>query len=371
MLMNREKEIIKVSLVGIIGNVFLVIGKAIVGLLAHSISIVMDAVNNLTDALSSTITIIGTKLSTKKPDKKHPYGHGRVEYLTSAIIAAIILFAGGMAISESIQSLIKKETPKYDVYTLIVVSIAIAVKVFLGLFFRAKGKKLHSEPLRGSGVDALMDALLSLSTLVAAIISMTTSVNLEGYLGIVIGLFIIRSGIEVLRSSFSLIIGERISPELSKRLKEEIVSFNGVRGVYDLIVNNYGEHRSIGSVHIGVNENMQAKDIQLLEREIQNHVYTNFGIILTVGVYAENSASPKAQEIYEFLRGEVSKIPTILQIHGFYLDEERKIVSFDAVFDFEEPEYLAKRDALLKILQERFPEYTFVCVLDQDISLSV
>lgn len=368
---NRENEIVKVSIVGIIGNVLLVGFKAMVGILAGAVSLILDAVNNLTDALSSTITIIGTKLSTKKPDKKHPYGHGRVEYLTSAIIAAIILFAGGMAIYESIQSLIQGSQPKYEIYSFIIISVAILVKLALGLFFRYKGKKLRSEPLKGSGLDALLDALLSLSTLIAAVVSYTTGVYLEGYIGILIGLFIIKSGIDVLRSSFSLIIGERIDPELSKQIKKEISSFPEVRGVYDLIVNNYGEHRSIGSVHIGVDEDMQAHDIQRLEREIQAQQFTEHGIIMTVGIYAENQSSEKAKQIKADLTQEVRKYPTILQIHGFYLDERKSVATFDLVFDFDEKEPEKIKNDILAALKEKHPGYEFVAVIDEDISLSI
>ncbi|MBQ9457040.1 MAG: cation transporter [Bacilli bacterium] len=369
--MNREKEIVKVSFIGIIGNVLLVVFKAIVGIFAHSVSIILDAVNNLTDALSSGITIVGTKLSTKRPDKKHPYGHGRVEYLTSAIIAVIILAAGGTAIYESIKSLIDKTEATYEIYSFVIIGVAVLVKIGLGLFFRYKGKKLRSEPLKGSGIDALFDAILSLSTLVGAIISKYTGVHLEGYLGILIGLFILKSGIDVLRSSFSLIIGERIDPALSKQLKEEIKGFPEVHGVYDLIVNNYGEHRSIGSVHIGVDETLQAKEIQRIEREIQELVFTKYGIILTVGIYAENQSNELAVKIKEALMQEVRKYPTILQIHGFYLDEAKKTVTFDIVFDFEEKDYQNIKNSILQSLQEAYPNFHFVCVIDQDISLSI
>lgn len=368
---TREQEIVKVSLIGVLGNVALVGFKAVVGIIAGSISIILDAVNNLTDALSSIITIIGTKLSTKKPDKKHPYGHGRVEYLTSAIIAAIILFAGAMAIYSSIQSLIQHQEPTYEIYSFIIIGGAILVKVVLGLYFSKKGKDLHSEPLKGSGLDALFDAILSASTLVGAVISYTTGVHIEGYLGILIGLFILKSGVGVLRSSFSLIIGERIDPELSKKIKEEIMTFPEVHGVFDLIVNNYGEHRSIGSVHVEVDEDMRAFDIQRLERQIQEQQYVAHGIIMTVGIYAGNSSSEIAKEIKTAISQEIRKYPTILQLHGFYCDEKNKVVSFDIVLDFDDKDPLATREAILSSLKEKYPDYQFIAVIDQDISLSM
>ena len=162
--MNREKQIIKTSFVGIFVNILLVGFKAFVGILASSIAIIMDAVNNLTDALSSLITIIGTKLAGKKPNKKHPYGYGRIEYLTSSLIAFIILFAGFTAIYESIKSLIDGQKPSYDTTSIIIISVAIVVKLLLGLYFRYVGKKVESDALKASGLDALFDSILSLST---------------------------------------------------------------------------------------------------------------------------------------------------------------------------------------------------------------
>ena len=174
---NREKTIVRTSVIGIIGNIFLVGFKATIGFIAGSISIIMDALNNLTDALSSIITIVGTKLSNKKPDKKHPFGHGRIEYITSTIIAALILFAGGLAIYESIKSIIEyfdtKELPQFNIISLVIIGVAILVKVGIGIFYKIQGKRVNSSSLKASGTDALFDAILSTATLVGAIFAYT------------------------------------------------------------------------------------------------------------------------------------------------------------------------------------------------------
>ena len=216
---NRSKVIVRTSIIGILGNIGLVILKAVVGIFAHSIAIIMDAINNLSDALSSTITIIGTKLSQKKPDAKHPYGHGRVEYITSLAIGVIIIVAGVGAIVESIKSIIEGGKPKFDVVALVLIAVAVVVKIVLGLYFRHVGKKVNSEALKGSGMDALLDALLSFGTLVSIAVMLIWDVSIEGYVGSVIGLFMIKSGIDVLRSSLSSIIGERTSKETSEAIK--------------------------------------------------------------------------------------------------------------------------------------------------------
>ena len=155
--MNREKKIVQTSIIGIVANIFLVIGKALIGIFAHSVAIISDAINNLSDSLSSIITIIGTKLAGRKPDKKHPYGHGRVEYLVSLIIGLIVLAAGVMAIYESVKALIEKPEVDYSWVSLVVISLALVVKIFIGLYFVKVGKSVNSEPLKASGKDALFD----------------------------------------------------------------------------------------------------------------------------------------------------------------------------------------------------------------------
>lgn len=366
--LNREKKIIATSAIGIGGNILLVAVKALIGLLANSISIILDAVNNLSDALSSIITIIGTKIANKKPDKKHPFGHGRVEYLTSLIIAVIILIAGVAAIYESILSLIQGNKPTYSNISLIIISIAILVKVALGLFFRKMGKETNSDALKGSGIDALFDALLSLATLVGAIVAMFAQIYIEGYLGILIGLFIIKSGIEVLSKSISNIIGERTSQELSRDIKKTISKYSEVIGVYDLIINNYGPNRSIGSVHIEVDDKMTAKEIHPLSRRIAAEIYEKFGTILTIGIYASNNDHPEYASIRKDIYEKVREYPDIKEIHAFYIDSDTKTINFDIVIKYggEEPAQICA--SLSAYLKDKYPEYTPIIVTDNDFT---
>lgn len=367
--MNREKEIIKTSIVGILVNILLVGFKAFIGFLASSVSIIMDALNNLTDALSSLITIIGTKLAGKRPNKKHPFGYGRIEYLTSTLIAVIILFAGGSAIYESIQSLINKQVPTYDHWAIIIISVAIVVKIALGLYFRFKGNKVKSDALKASGTDALFDSILSASTLVALIISLTTSVNIEGYLGIVIGLFILKSGFEALRESLSQMIGDRIEKEQAEEIKAFIKEAEPrVLGVYDLIINNYGPNKAIGSVHVEVPDNLNAKDLQYIGRKISADVYIKYSIIITVGFYAANNSTEKSNEIKEYLFELLKNYPHIKQMHAFYVDEENMYVNFDLIHDFDEKDPYAVNKEIGEKMKEKFKDFHFYIVNDDDFS---
>ena len=189
--MNREKTIVRTSVIGILANVLLAAFKAGVGFFTNSIAITLDAVNNLTDALSSVITIIGTKIAGKKHNKKHPFGHGRVEYISTVTISVIILYAGITALIESIKKIITPETPDYTPTALIIVAVAVAVKIVLGIFVRRTGIKVKSDSLVASGKDALLDAVISASTLVAAGIYIIWGISLEAWLGAVISLIII------------------------------------------------------------------------------------------------------------------------------------------------------------------------------------
>ena len=366
---TREKRIVLTSIVGIAGNLLLVVFKAIIGLLAQSVSILMDAVNNLTDALSSIITILGTKLANKRPDKKHPFGYGRIEYITSTLIACLILFAGGSAIYESIRSLMEGTVPSYDMWAIVIVSAAIIIKIALGIFFRIQGKKTKSDALLSSGTDALMDSILSIGTLIGAIVMLTTGVSIEGYLGIAIGLFIIKSGIDALKESLSDLIGVRMDGKSSREIKDFIREKHPeIHGVYDLIVNSYGPNRKIGSAHVEVDDHCSAKEIQFLERSIQNEVYLKFGIIMTIGIYAANDSSPLSKSIKQDLISLTEKEKNFLQLHGFYVDEKTKNVVFDLIFSFDEKDPQAAEAHIVNALQAKYPDYHFSVVLDSSFT---
>ena len=371
---NREKEIIKTSFVGIIGNVFLVAFKAFVGIIAGSVSIIMDAVNNFTDALSSIITIIGTKLSGKRADKKHPYGYGRIEYMTSTLIAVLILFAGGMAVYESVQSIIDHfqngSMPTFETYSIIIIAVAIAAKVAIGLFFRKKGQKIESEALKASGMDALFDSILSTATLVGMIVAKFAGLYVEGYLGILIGLFILKSGFGVMKESLSSMIGDRFEREYIIAIKEDINKVEGVCGCYDLILNSYGHNKNIGSVHIGVNADLTAKEIQAIERNISMLLYYKYNTIMTVGIYAENSSDTASKNKLQVIHDIIKNYPTVLQMHGFYVDEENKSINYDLVISFDDTN---PEETISRIKEETEREndgYTVFVQYDQDFSLS-
>ena len=366
---SRDQIIIRTSIIGIIANVFLAAFKAVVGLLANSIAVVLDAVNNLSDVLSSVITIIGTRLAKKQPDRKHPYGHGRAEYLSSTIISVIVLYAGITSLVESVKKIIHPETPDYSTVSLLIIAVAVAVKIFLGLFFKKKGKEADSDSLVNSGQDALLDSVISASTLVAAIIYVASGASLEAYLGVIISVVIIRSGIEMLREAISRIIGERADSDLTRELKKTICEVEGVRGAYDLIVHDYGPDRIMASVHIEVPDYFTADRIDVLAREIMQKVFVTHHVILTaVGIYSHNTSNDEVIALQEEIRRMATSQEYVLQIHGFYMDPVKKTLRFDVVLDFAAPDRQAVYTDLVKKVQALCPDYTLAVALDSDIS---
>lgn len=368
-IINREKTIIRTSVIGIIANVFLAAFKAAVGLFSNSIAVVLDAVNNLSDALSSVITIIGAKLSVKPADRKHPLGHGRVEYLTSMIIAVIIMYAGITAAIESVKKIITPETPDYSATSLIIIAVAVVVKILLGTYVSKVGKKVKSDSLTASGKDALLDAVISSSVLVAALIYVIWGVCLEAYLSVVISLYIIWSGFGILRETVSQILGERIDAKISRQIKQELCTYDGVNGAYDLILHSYGPDQLIGSVHIEVDHTITAPELDVLERRMTAEIYEKFGIALTgISIYSVDLSDPETDTLFHQVHDKVMEDENILQIHGFMLDKATSTAVFDLVISFDVKDRQAFVDRIAQELTQEHPGYRFNINIDFDIS---
>ena len=366
---SRDKTIVRTSVIGILANVFLAAFKAAVGLTANSIAIVMDAVNNLSDAASSVITIVGTKLAGKEADRKHPFGYGRIEYLSAMVISFLVLYAGVTAFVESVKKIIRPDTPDYSAVTLIIVAVAVAVKIVLGRHVKRVGEKVNSDSLINSGEDATLDSVISASTLAAAGIYLLFNISLEAWLGAAIAAVIIKSGIGMLRETLSKILGERADAKLVLDIKKTIRSFPEISGAYDLVLHNYGPDSYNGSVHIEVPDTLSADDLDRLTRKVTAEVYRKHNVILTgIGVYAFNTKDPEAAAAREKIARIVTEDPHVLQMHGFFMDKEEKILRFDIIVSFDAGDRRqVYREACEKV-QKEYPDYTLQVAMDMDFS---
>ena len=366
---KRDAVIIRTSIIGILANVFLAAFKAVVGLASNSIAIVMDAVNNVSDAASSVITIVGTKLAGKEPDRKHPFGYGRIEYLSAMVISILVLYAGVTAFVESVKKIIHPDTPDYSAVSLIIVGVAVVVKIFLGRYVKSVGEKVNSDSLVNSGKDAMLDSIISASTLVAAAIYLIFHVSLEAWLGAIIALVIIKSGVGMLRETLSQILGERADAELAREIKASVISYPQVSGAYDLVLHNYGPDAYNGSIHIEVPDTLSADDLDKLIRTITVDVYKKHNVLLTaIGVYSVNTRNPEAVAAREKVTGIVMSHAHILQIHGFYYDQAEKKIRFDIVVSFSAPDRHQVYSEVCAEVQKAYPDFTLQIAMDTDFS---
>jgi len=368
--LNREKIIIKTSIIGIAANLFLSGFKAFIGLITGSIAIILDSINNLSDALSSIITIVGTKLAAKPADKKHPFGHGRVEYLTALVIAVIILYAGITACIESVKKIIHPVTPEYTGISILIISLAVIVKIILGLYVKASGKKVNSDSLIASGQDALMDSIISASTILAALIFLFFHISLEAWLGLLISFAIIKAGLDTIKETISKILGERIDSKLSKEIKAEIRNIDKeIYGAYDLVLNNYGPDQHLGSVHIEIPDTWTADKIDNISRKISKVIFNKYRIMMTaIGIYSVNTKNNSAAEIRNKVSSIVFSHKEIIQMHGFYVDEKNKEMRFDIIVSFDSLSMEQLFNHVVEDVRKAFPEYDVQVQFDIDIS---
>jgi len=358
---KRQKAIVSTSMIGVATNVMLAAFKAVIGIVSNSIAITLDAVNNISDALSSVITIIGTKLGAKKPDRNHPLGHGRIEYISSMVVAAIVLYAGVTS------QVITPEKAQYDTVSLVIIGVAVLVKILLGQYVKKQGEKYNSGALVASGSDAFFDAVLSASVLASAIIYLTFNISLEAYVGAVISGFIIKAGIEMMNDTISDILGKRSDKEDVDKIKEIISHEQEVRGVYDLIIYNYGPSKNYASVHIELDDIMTVAEVDRLTRRIEASVYKKCGVILTgVGVYSRNTSNEEVAKIQNAVMEKVLSYDWALQMHGFYVDMEEKSIRLDVVisFDIEKEEAIS---ILTTEISQIYPDYSVKIATDLDV----
>lgn len=364
---SRLKAIFRASVVAILVNISLGIFKAIVGIISNSIAITLDAINNFTDAGSSFITILSSSFASKDADKKHPFGYGRIEYLGTLLIAVLILYAGITSLIESIKSIIHPEAPDYSTVSLIIVIVAVIVKFLLTIYITRVGKKVNSDSLIASGKESIGDVAISIATVVAALLFVSFGISIEAWLGAVIALFIVKAGIETLFETVAKILGTGADAALVRDIKKAIVENDAVVGAFDLVLHNYGPDDYLGSVHVEVEDTLPISKFDNISRIIQEDISERFGVHLTaIGLYSVNTMDESIISMREKVRTIALNTEFVNQLHGFYVDKERKNMRFDIVISLEaEDRRKVYRDVIEKVEKE-YPEYTVKAGMDMD-----
>lgn len=365
---ERSRRILHTSLAGVGANVALAIAKAVVGLVAHSVAIVLDAINNLSDALSSVITIVGMRMASKPADREHPFGHGRIEYLTAIVIAAIVMAAGVSSLWESVRKIGNPEPVSFEAPMLAVIGLAILVKVVIAHVYRRVGTETNSDALVASGADARFDVLISIGTLASAAISMAGGPNLDAYVGVVIAVVIIKGGWDLLMGPVNALVGTHQDPHLAGEIRADIESFPGVEGAYDLTLHGYGPERAFASVNIGVADTMTAHQIGDLTHRIQKLIRVKYGLDITVGVHPMVTGDPKLMADCERVREMCSGYVGVREVHGVYIDPHDHDLSVDVIADFDITNPEALRAEISSKLQGAWPGYDVQVDIDRDYS---
>ena len=367
----RFKDIIVTSVIGIVVNVLLGVIKIIVGTVANSVAVISDAINNFGDSLSSLVTIIAMAISGRGATRKHPFGFGRIEYFSSMIISVLILITGGEFLIESVKKIIHPEATAYTPVTLVLLIVAIVAKILLGLYTKRSGDRLNSPNLIASGQDALSDAIITGVTLLAAVVSLIwPNLHIDGWVGAVVSIFVIKAGLEILLDVISKLLGDRPSIELADKLMEEILSTEGIHGAYDLILHNYGPNVFIGDVNIELEDTMTIEEAYVITKPLNVKLLREYGVFMYFGFYSVNTKDPEIVAMREFLYSHALSMDDILQIHAFYVNKEKNFMSFDVVFDFDCKDQYAVEQELRQIIREKYPDYRVEMLPDKDYTLS-
>lgn len=368
--MDRMKKVVTVSIVGILVNVALGVIKIIVGNAANSVAVTSDAVNNFADSISSLVTIITMIIVGKGATRKHPFGFGRVEYFSSIIISVLVLFTGGEFMVESIKHIIHPVATNYDNIALILLVVAILAKIFLGLYTKRQGKNANSPNLVASGQDALSDAILTGVTLLGALLSRFAHWNIDGWIGVIVSIFVLKSGLEILLDVVNKLLGDRPDAELGDMIMKEITAAPGIVGAYDLILHNYGPNIFIGNVNVELDEQLTIRDAYEIVKPLSVKIANEYGVFMYFGFYAVNTTDEKTMEMNRKVKDTLMKDPDVLQVHAFYVEQDKKFMSFDVVLDFNVKDQLAKEKAIRDKVHALFPDYEVEMVFDKDYTLS-
>lgn len=361
---KREKIILKAGLVGIGANAGLAAIKLLISSITGSVAIASDAVNNISDAASSVITILGSKLASKDPDDKHPYGHGRIEYITGLIIAVIVIVAGIEFLKTSVYAILHPKKVVYSWITVLIMSITILAKVALSVYNKKAGKRANSPAVMASGADALGDAAVTSITVIAAVISLFAETHIDGYAGVIVSGFILYSGIKLVTEIFHDIIGKRADRTLADEIYKEIKKTPAVKGAYDLVLHNYGPNRYLGSVNVEIEDTFTVREVTEILNPIQEHIVDVFGIYISFGIYAVNSTDEKIIESRTKIKKILNQWPEIFNMHAFYINEERKTIRFDIIVTFKVKDDRKLKEDIAKEIEQEFPHYKTMIKID-------
>lgn len=324
------------SIVGIVCNILLFVLKYVMGTLSNSIAIVSDAFNNLSDSASCIVTLLGYKISAKPADKDHPFGHGRMEYLTSLIIAAVILVMGIELLKDSIGKLFHPEEVKFSIIVIISLVASVGVKLWMSAFNTALGRKINSTVMLATAKDSRSDVIATAATIVSVVASLFTSLPIDGLMGIVVSVFILKAGYEIIKDTVDELLGKPADAETVKEITDIVCKDERIIGVHDMIIHNYGPGNMIGSCHAEVRSSEDFIAAHDLIDRIERDVYKNLKIAMTIHMDPIEIDDENINFCRQLVLNAVDSIDNVLKIHDFrtVTGETHTNLIFDIVIPF-------------------------------------
>jgi len=333
----RQKYGTLSSIVGIICNVLLFLIKYAMGTLSHSISIVSDAFNNLSDCAGCLVTLLGYKMASKPTDKNHPFGHGRMEYLTSLIIAALIIFVGIELLKNSVEKIINPVEIRFSFAVLISLVFSIAVKLWMAVFNAELGKKINSSVLTATAKDSKSDVIATSATLIALICSLFTALPVDGVMGLLVSVFILKSGYDIVKDTVDELLGKPADPEIINHIKEYVLKNDKIIGIHDLIIHSYGPGNIIGSCHVEVKSNESFTEVHDIVDSIEREIHNNLNILMTIHMDPIEVNDMLTNKCKKLVNNIIHSIDSSLDLHDFRIvsGESHTNLIFDLVVPFE------------------------------------
>ncbi|MCQ2059902.1 MAG: cation diffusion facilitator family transporter [Bacteroidaceae bacterium] len=353
---TRQGVVMTTSAVGIIVNVLLASIKVAIGVLANSIAVISEGINNATDSLSSVITMVGAKLSNKRPTKKHPFGYGRIEYITSLVIAGLIIATAVELLKSSIKLIIEPEDLTVNTLTLIIIAASALVKLWLAWFTIKKGRQVNSGILVAMGTDSRNDCIVSAVTIVSALIFIIFHLSVDAYAGIITSLFIFKAGFDILKDTLANLLGQPVEKETADELYKIIRSTPGVLNAADMILHNYGPDRYSGSVNIEMDHQMTVEQLYATIHKLQLDIMHQKGITMVFGIYAvdrdHSEIKQMRHQIAQYVRGKEH----IISYHALYLEPQTNLIYVDLVVDYDLKDWDGLRTDFTEYMHNLYPD---------------
>lgn len=363
---SREGIISGTSALGIIVNLLIAAMKVILGMLANSIAIISEGVNNASDALTSVLTLVGTKLAGKKPDAKHPFGHGRIEYLTSLTIAILIIVTGVEMLISAVGLIFNPEEMDISIVALVAVAISAVIKFFLGIFTIKQGKRADSGALVAVGLDCRNDSFVSVITILSAVVFLVFDFSIDAYVGVFTSLLILKAGVEVLLETLSELLGRPGDAELAAKLYKEIRATEGVLGAADMMLHNYGPEAYSGSVNIEIDHEKTVGEIYEIIHALQLRIMREYKVTMVFGIYAVDNDHEDVKQIRKTIADFVVGQEHVKSFHAVYLDPNSPRLYCDLIVDYDLKDWESLRGEFTAYMGEHFPQNEIVLTVETE-----